>query len=166
MPRSNDPSCFHPMLLALGTLALGLVLFACASDHASGEPAGSGPKVTFLIYSGRPNPSLTLNAGQVQRLQQLLAAAQPANDAEGRSVLPSILGYNGIVIESRGASGLPASIEIYRNRIAVHEQGAQRVLSDNGALEELLLSAGTESKALSAAELRVVQEGRQGGTPP
>jgi len=165
MPRSSDPSCFHPILLALGTLALGLVLLSGASGRASAEPASGGPKVTFLIYSGRPNPSLTLNAGQVQRLQQLLAAAQPASGAEGRSVLPSILGYNGIVVESHGASGLPASIEIYRNRIAVHERGAQRVLSDNGALEELLLGAGTESKALSAAELRVVQDGRQGGTP-
>jgi hypothetical protein len=156
---------FHPILLTLGTLALGLVLFACASGRASAEPAGNGPKVTFLIYSGRPNPSITLNAGQVQKVQQLIAAAQPAGGADGRSVLPSILGYNGIVIESRGASGLPASIEIYHNRIAVHERGAQRILSDNGALEELLLNAGTESKALGAAELRVIREGRPGGTP-
>jgi hypothetical protein len=165
MQRSNDPSHFHPLLLVLGTLVLGLALFACASGRASAEPASNGPKVTFLIYSGRPNPTITLNAGQVQRLQQLLAAAQPAGGADRRSVLPSILGYNGIVIESRGTSGLPTSIEIYRNRIALHERGAQRVLSDNGALEELLLSAGTESKALGAAELRVIREGHQGGTP-
>lgn len=164
MPRSNDSSCFHPFLLALGTIVVGLALFACASGRAAAEPASNGPKVTFLLYSGRPNPSFTLNAAQVQRVQELLTAAHPVSGAEDRTVLPSILGYNGIVIESRGTNGLPASIEVYRNRIAVHERGARRILSDNGALEQFLVSAGTESKTLGAAELRFLREG-QGGTP-
>lgn len=164
MPTSTSPAHLHPLLLALGTLGLGLVLFACAPGRAVAEPASNGAQVTFLLYSGRPNPSFTLSAAQVQRVQQLLAAAQPASGSQDRTVLPSILGYNGIVIESRGTSGLPVSVEVYRNRIAVHERDARRILSDNGALEQFLVSAGSESKALGAAELRFLREG-QSGTP-
>lgn len=147
----------------LGALALSLAFLACASTNAAAqtETAG-GPKVTVLIYSGRPNPSFNLASTQVERLRQLLAAARQ-DAGEGQSVLPSVLGYNGILIESRG-SGLPSAIAVYRNRIEIREGTAKRFVTDGGELEEFLLSAATEAKALDAEQLRFIRGNRPGAT--
>ncbi len=158
MPKPNL------ILSILGALALGLAFLACASTNAAAQTGtASGPKVTVLIYSGRPNPSFNLGSTQVERLRQLLAAARQDTGSEGQSVLPSVLGYNGILIESRG-SGLPSAIAVYRNRIEIREGTAKRFVTDGGELEEFLLNTATEAKALDAEQLRFIRGNRPGAT--
>jgi hypothetical protein len=147
------------ILSHFGVVAMALAFLACASERAAAQTAETdGPKATVLIYSGRPNPSFTLSESQFQHLQQLIAAARQDPDFEGESVLPSILGYNGIVVIWSSGAG----VAVYRNHIEAREQGAKRFLADNGELEEFLLSVATESKALDDAQLRFIQESRSG----
>ena len=140
--------------LALTALVVALALAACASGSARAAE-GDGVQVTVLLYSGRPNPTFTLTAEQADRVRQLVDAAQPDPGFRGGSVLPSILGYNGLLVE-----GLPAPLAVYGGRIEVQDREGKRVVSDGGALESFLLEAASQNKALDAEQLRFIQTSR------
>jgi len=116
-------------------LCLGLV--APAIPALAQDDQGAQAKVTVLLYSGRPNPSFTLDDAAVRRLAELLAAATPVQDYERDSVMPSILGYNGLVVETRGErAGLPRRLVVYHNDLEAGD-GEKRFLRDEqGAIEE------------------------------
>jgi len=161
MKKSSDVIKVQAILSICGAAMLGLAFLACASGSAAAQTgAATGPKVTVLIYSGRPNPTFTLNASQEGRLQQLIAAARQDTGYEGKTVLPSILGYNGIVVIWSTGNGRA----VYGNHIEVREREATRFLADNGELEEFLLSAAMESRALDAEQLRFIRTKRPGST--
>ena len=145
------------MSLALTILLVALALAACASGSARAAEGDGGVQVTVLLYSGRPNPAFTLTAEQAERVRQLVAAAQPDPGFRG-SVLPSILGYNGLLVEG-GAAGLQ-DLAVSGGRIEIHDKEGKRVVSDGGALESFLLEAATENKALDAEQLRFIQASR------
>jgi hypothetical protein len=140
------------MSLAVTALVVALALAACASGSARAAE-GDGVQVTVLLYSGRPNPTFTLTTEQADRVRQLVAAAQP--DSRGGSVLPSILGYNGLLVRG-GAQDLA----VYGGRVEIHGGEGKRVVSDGGALESFLLEAATQNKALDAEQLRFIQTSR------
>lgn len=144
------------MPLALTALVVALALAACASGSARAAEGDAG-QVTVLIYSGQPNPTFTLTAEQAERVRQLVAAGQPDPELRGGSVLPSILGYNGLLVEG-GAAG--QDLAVYGGRIEVHDREGKRVVSDGGALESFLLEAAGQNKALDAEQLRFIQASR------
>ena len=139
--------------LALTALTVALALAACASGSARAAE-GDGIRVTVLLYSGRPNPTFNLTAEQADRVRQLVGAAQPDPNFRG-SVLPSILGYNGLLVE-----GLPEPLAVSGGRIEVEGREGKRVVSDGGALETFLLEAASQNKTLDAEQLRVIQASR------
>jgi hypothetical protein len=141
--------------LALTALIVALALAACASGSARAAEGGGGVQVTVLLYSGRPNPTFTLTAEQADRVRELVAAGQPDPEFRGGSVLPSILGYNGLLVE-----GLPAPLAIYGGRVEIQDREGKRVVSDGGALESFLLQAAAQSKALDAEQLRFIEASR------
>ncbi len=142
------------MSLALTALVVALALASCASGSARAAE-GDGVQVTVLLYSGRPNPTFTLTAEQAERVTQLLAAAQPDPEFRGGSVLPSILGYNGLLVRG-GAQDLA----VYGGRVEIQGRDGKRIVSDGGALESFLLEVATENKALDAEQLRFIQTSR------
>ena len=161
MRTSSETPRIQSILSLFGAAVLGLAFLACASGSAAAQTGAAGsPKVTFLIYSGRPNPTFTLNASQAEELQQLIAAARQDSSFQGRSVLPSTLGYNGIVVIWSSGNALA----VYGNQSEVKEQGAKRFLADNGELEKFLLSAATKNKALDEEQLRFIRGSRPGTT--
>jgi hypothetical protein len=129
-----------------------LTLAACASGSAA---QGNGVQVTVLLYSGRPNPTFTLTSEQAERVTQLLAAAQPDPEFRGGSVLPSILGYNGLLVRG-GAQDLA----VYGGRVEIQGREGKRIVSDGGALESFLLEAASQNRALDAEQLRFIQTSR------
>jgi hypothetical protein len=141
--------------LALTALIVALALAACASGSARAAEGDGGIKVTVLLYSGRPNPSFTLTAEQAERVRQLVAAGQPDPEFRGGSVLPSILGYNGLLVE-----GLPEPLAVYGGRVEIQDREGKRVVSDGGALESFLLEAAAQNKTLDAEQLRFIQASR------
>jgi hypothetical protein len=148
------------MSLALTAVAAACALMACASGSAGAAEGSEAPQVRVLIYSGRPNPTFSLTPEQSEHVRQLVAAAQPDPEFRGESVLPSILGYNGLLVEG-GKAGLPASLAVYGGRIEVRDQEGKRFLSDGGALESFLLEAAEKSHALDAEQLRFIRENRK-----
>lgn len=144
------------MPLALTALVVALALAACASGSARAAEGDAG-QVTVLIYSGQPNPTFTLTAEQAERVRQLVAAGQPDPELRG-SVLPSILGYNGLLVQG-GVAGLQ-DLAVYGGRIEIHDREGKRVVSDGGALETFLLEAAGQNKALDAEQLRFIQASR------
>ena len=145
------------MSLALTGLIVALALAACASGSA-GAAEGDAGQVTVLIYSGRPNPTFTLTAEQAERVRQLVAAAQPDPGFRGDSVLPSILGYNGLLVRG-GAAGLQ-DLAVYGGRIEIQGREGKRIVSDGGALESFLLEAAAQNQALDAEQIRFIQTSR------
>lgn len=150
------------MSLALTALLVSLALAACASGSARAAEGDAG-RVTVLIYSGRPNPTFTLTAEQAERVRQLVSAAQPDPGFRGGSVLPSILGYNGLLVRG-GAAGLQ-DLGVYGGRIEIQDREGKRIVSDGGALENFLLEAAAQSQALDAEQLRFIQASRNRQTP-
>ena len=143
------------------------VLFCCAYSAACDSGSASSraeeaPQVTVLVYSGRPNPVFALTPAQVARVAEIVHGAQPDLEFRGESVLPSILGYTGLVIRNpRRAGGLPEALAVYGGRLELSEGGARRVVADGGALETYLLDLAVAEQTVSA-ELRLrVEESRQ-----
>lgn len=144
------------MSLALTLLLVALA--ACATGSARAAEGGAAGQVTVLLYSGRPNPTFTLTAEQAERVRQLVAAGQPDPEFRGGSVLPSILGYNGLLVRG-GIAGLP-DLAVSGGRIEIQDREGKRVVSDGGALETFLLEAASQNKALDAEQLRIIQASR------
>lgn len=144
------------MSLALTLLLVALA--ACASGSARAAEGGAAGQVTVLLYSGRPNPTFTLTAEQAERVRQLVAAGQPDPEFRGGSVLPSILGYNGLLVRG-GIAGLP-DLAVSGGRIEIQDREGKRVVSDGGALESFLLEAAAQNRALDAEQLRFIQASR------
>lgn len=69
-------------------------------------------RITIDVFSGRKNPVIELKGKQAANLFERL---RPARQLSERELLPtplSILGYRGLIIEQRGARGLPKSFRV------------------------------------------------------
>ncbi len=68
------------------------------------EPAApSALRVTYLVYSGRPNPTLTItDAKTIRSLRSQLSSALATGAGMRSTELQPKLGYNGILVESVG----------------------------------------------------------------
>lgn len=149
--------------VGLSIISLGLLTHGCngaASKPVPPEGAQKGLKVTILIYSGRPNPSFVLEEqAKVEALAGLYGQAQENKDFKGSTVLPSILGYNGILAENLSKyAGLPASFAVYRENIEARDETGTKFLSaDNRDLETRLLDQAKEAEAIGDRELQFIQ---------
>ena len=145
------------VLLAFAILVAG----ACGTDGAASDPpaGASGLTVQVLLYSGRPDPlfAITDNARMVQ-IRQLLGQAQPDPGAgDRRTVLPSILGYKGILIDNPGGlGGLPRTIAVYHGRVEIRD-GTTRFLTGGSALEGFLIDEAIQSKALDQRAVELLR---------
>jgi hypothetical protein len=107
--------------------------------------------VTVMLYSGRPDPTFVLDDEQlITRIKSAIAGAERAEGSE-KDVIPSILGYKGIVVRSQSeAAGLPSRLSVARGRMAAVD-GQTRVLVDkDGAVEKLLLDEAIRKGAIEA----------------
>jgi hypothetical protein len=158
-PLSRNP-VIRLALLAFALLAFG----ACAaSGSANDPPAGaSGLTVQVLLYSGRPDPLFAItDATRIAQVRQLLGQAKPDPAAGGRkTVLPSILGYKGVLIlNPAGLGGLPRTIAVYHGNVEVRD-GATRFLTGGGALEGFLLDEAVQSNALDRQAVELLRAER------
>jgi len=144
---------------------LALTLLACGSSlSAQGAEEEQAVTLTVLIYSGRPNPTATLDDATVGRLGELLAAAPTVEATDRGTVFPSRLGYNGVAVDNpAGRGGLPRRLAAYGGTIEVGEGRARRFQRDEGgAIESLLIEAAARAQALDETELEFIREERGG----
>jgi|GEM_PF-2408526 len=168
MRTSSNLESHVTSLIQLVPAAALLVLMACAglgSAAYAAEP-GSGLQVTVLVYSGRPNPTFAIeDEAGVLDLHEALSAAEPYADFQRETVVPSILGYHGLRLETRSdAEGLPKVILIYDGAIELRN-GEKRFLADPGRrLERKLIEQAIERDLLDETTLRAIRQ-ELGGKP-
>ncbi|NOT88305.1 MAG: hypothetical protein HOP03_08980 [Lysobacter sp.] len=126
---------------------------------------GEWLRMTFLVHSGLPSPTVLLAPGDdFDSVEQSLAKAttNPEKIIEAYSPEP-VLGYNGVLLE-RFSDGVPRySYTVQDNILSTGPEEADEnnyaLVSDTViALETSLLSIGTSYKALDSAMLSVIEQ--------
>lgn len=146
-------------------LAAAALLAAPLFAHAADAP---GLRITYLVYSGRPNPELTVtDAAQLRAIESRLGDAMAAPARAGAAAEP-VLGYNGILIERVGgpaAKARPQPVTIKGQRLSVDTAAATeftsatattRVSAAAGDLESMLLKLGHKRGVLDATTLNIL----------
>jgi len=65
------------------------------------EKPVKGLKVTILVYSGRPNPTYTTtDENFIKKIDSALKSKPKNKNFKDKTVSPSVLGYNGILVEN------------------------------------------------------------------
>lgn len=150
-------------------LAAAALLAAPLFAHAADAP---GLRITYLVYSGRPNPELTVtDPAQLRAIEARLGDAMAAPARAGAAAEP-VLGYNGILIEHVGgpvAKVKPQPVTIKGQRLSVDTAAATefksatataRVSAAAADLETMLLKLGQKRGALDAATLDVLLDSK------
>ena len=97
-------------------------------------------RVEADLFSGRPNPSFTLDAGQADAVAALLRGLRPGGEPRE----PPGLGYRGFVVRDASAA-LPGCTELraFQGVVAAECGGERRVLADPGrTVERRLMELG------------------------
>ncbi|WP_394540104.1 hypothetical protein PRJ39_05955 [Lysobacter enzymogenes] len=137
--------------------------------HAADAP---GLRITYLVYSGRPNPELTVtDPAQLRAIESRLGDALAAPARAGAAAEPA-LGYNGILIEPIGGSSAkarPQAVTVKGRNLSVDTAAATefksataatRVSAAAGDLESMLLKLGQKRGVLDATTLNVLLDGK------
>lgn len=126
------------------------------------EPAApSALRVTYLVYSGRPNPTLTItDAKTIRSLRSQLSSALVTGAGVRSTELPSVLGYNGIRVEAVDPAGSGIEYTVKgrflrsQNRQAGSESKAPAITasaSTNASLIEMQLLKLAENQGILSA---------------
>lgn len=127
---------------------------------------GDWLRVTYLVYSGLPNPSVLLAPGdEFSRVESALeqSVARPEQVIDAYSPEP-VLGYNGILLE-RISEGVPRySYTIRGNTLSTgpeSESANYAIVSGSiPRLESALIEIGTSHNVLDGAMLSVIRDGQ------
>ncbi|MBN8468621.1 hypothetical protein JYJ95_19085 [Corallococcus exiguus] len=155
----------HAVLLC-GALGFGLagVNTARASD-ARAEQSQQGLRVTYLLYSGRPNPVLLVtDPAQVRAIEEQLSQILTRGERVTKSESPSRLGYTGIQIERLGAGVRDSAPVVLRGDVlsvtASTTPSQQRASREVAGLESVLLELAREQKVLADGEVSEIRQTR------
>ncbi|MGO1071195.1 hypothetical protein [Lysobacter sp. CA199] len=155
---------------SLKTLIVGLALLAAPVLALAADAPGL--QITYLVYSGRPNPVVTVtDAASLRAIETRLADAMAAPATAGAAPDP-ILGYNGILIEHVGGSSAkakPQPLVIKGQQVRIDTAPATELKSATAStrtsaaasdLEAMLLKLGQKRGALDATTLNVLLDER------
>ena len=110
-------------------------------------------RITFDVFSGRPNPSVTLTDAESADLLKRIGAVKATGAAQGSHAEPSTLGYRGLIVEQVGtaSTALPQRIRVSSSSVS----GAAGTLKsvDASVEQSILGSAAILARAGVSAEL-------------
>jgi hypothetical protein len=137
---------------------VGAVLMSAAL-HIGQTPAAKPPgdrldtpgekmRITYLLFSGRPNPTVTIAPGRVYEvvMKELAGARATGTTLKSGGETP-VLGYNGILLEQISADG----------RISRHVVKGTRLRIESGTDQRAVATASSAAKGLEAALLSIGQ---------
>ncbi|MHA7629963.1 hypothetical protein [Corallococcus sp. M7] len=149
-----------------------LFSFGGALDAMAAEPAAEGPafRVTYLVYSGRPNPRLLVtDSAQVRAIQAQLDKVERTPALKGTES-HAVLGYSGILIERVGVEDKQEQLIVKGSTLRSgpgEGEGAKSIAPATvrtspvaSDLEAALLELGQSAGVLDANTLRVVRDSR------
>lgn len=152
---------FHAVFLC-GALGLGLagVPTASAAD-VQAEQSQPALRVTYLLYSGRPNPVvLVTDPEQIRSIEKQLSQALASGERVTKAESHAVLGYTGIQIERLGATARNSAPLVLRGDLLRTSSSQATVSRDVAGIEDLLLQWGRELKVLGDVELSVIRQTR------
>ena len=112
---------------------------------------------TVLLYSGRPNPQFVLDDAALARLRTLINSADERESFDRQTVVPSILGYNGVMIQNLSRRGaLAERIIVYRSDVEIRDKETRFRRDESRAIESFLLQQAVELGAIDRRALEVI----------
>jgi hypothetical protein len=112
------------------------------------DTPGETIRITYLLFSGRPNPTVTIAPGRVYEVvMKELAGARATGATLKSGGDTSVLGYNGILLEQISADGRVSRHVVKGNLL--------RIESDTG--RRAVVTASSAAKGLEAALLSIGQ---------
>lgn len=101
-----------------------------------------GLSVTVLLFSGRPDPVYMIeDKDTIERIRDLISHSKEHYRFERPTVIPSILGYKGIVLENMAEIiGIPPFIAVYKGNIETRNEMKKFLIDEGNKLENLLLN--------------------------
>lgn len=166
LENKTMPTSSGRPFVGLVALALLGLLFAAALPSDAQEPRQL--LVTYLIYSGEPNPTLVVtDPGQVADLEGRIAEARATGtpiDGEGPE---PVLGYNGIMIEDLATTyDENSTFYVVKNDIVRMDGGnpedpsarSTTVSGDATAIENLLISLGVKAGVINEAAMAELRD--------
>ncbi|RKH10221.1 hypothetical protein D7X74_27895 [Corallococcus sp. CA047B] len=157
MPRHS----FHTVFLC-GALGLGLagVPTASAAD-VQAEQSQPALRVTYLLYSGRPNPVvLVTDPARLRAIEEQLERALTSGERVTKAESHAVLGYTGIQVERLGPSARNSAPLVLRGDLLRTSSSQGTVSRDVAGIENLLLQLGREQKVIGDVELSVIRQTR------
>lgn len=142
-------------------IVISFVFICFTSSIQAGEMGADkkGLKVTILLFSGRLDPTYVLEDRDViDQLKTLLDKAPVNEKIEKRTVIPSILGYNGILVDNQGRiSGFPSRLAVYKGNIEVKDERKKFLIDEGGAVENLLIHQALRQGVIDEKALKFIE---------
>ena len=119
----------------------------------------NGLKVTIFLFSGRQNPVYLLDDKDViNQLKTLIDASRVNERFEKTTVIPSILGYNGILVENpANFPGFPAHLAVYKGNIEIKNERKKFLIDEDNAIENLLINQASEKGAIDEKAIKFIK---------
>jgi hypothetical protein len=117
-------------------------VFSETGEKEMGEKKGL--KVTILLFSGRPDPTYIIDDKEtIGKIRTLIGSAKKNDKFEMPTVIPSILGYKGIIVDNQTKiSDIPNFVAIYKGNIEVKNETKKFLIDEGSTLENLFLNEG------------------------
>lgn len=115
-----------PLLVVIFTMA---VMIPGSGTMEAQKAVGTtdGLEVTIHVFSGRQNPVFVISdEGTLTQFEELVNKSKVADRFEKSTVIPSILGYNGIVVKLVGDPGVFPGLET----LAVYDGYIEKKITD------------------------------------
>jgi hypothetical protein len=144
----------------LFTAVIALIAFTGVTGSAQEEKGKKGLQVTLLLYSGRPNPTYILEDKEsIVKFKQLIGKTKAHEKFEKTTVIPSVLGYNGIMVENLGMTveQFPASMNIYKGNVEVKDDRKKFMRDEGNEIEDFLLNKAMERKVIDEKTIRKIK---------
>ena len=144
-------------ILAVWSGALHLMMLIPGGPGLATTTAGQEDIVVrVLLYSGRPDPAYVLDDQKtIDAIRDVFASAKVAEAFKKNTVIPSILGYKGILVKNAGKrGGLPSMFAVYQGTIEVVDGQKQFLFDDDRRLEKLLIDGAVKKGVIDDSFLK------------
>lgn len=148
-------------ILAVWSGALHLMMLMPGGPGLATTSAGQEEIVVrVLLYSGQPDPAYILEDQEIiDAIRDVFASAKVAEAFDKKTVIPSILGYKGILVKNAGKrEGLPSMFAVYQGAIEVVDGQKQFLYDENRRLEKLLIDGAVRKGVIDDAFLKSFQK--------
>lgn len=148
-----------PLLVVIFTMAV-IIPWSSTMEAQKAIDTKEGLEVTIHVFSGRQNPAFVISdEDTLKQFEELVNKSNAADKFSKETVIPSILGYNGIVVKPVGEVTVLTDLEmlaVYNGYIEKKTTGLADtrdvivtfLIDEGGAVEDFLLNLALANGAI------------------